>query len=204
MNTYSQNSYRLHEYFSVSRGPLFSNGKHKILVNEGAIRHFTGRAQKVLHGVNGLIDVENGDLRNYNEILFDRVDLGIKNETIIVPKQDYSPTLLVGDGDKLYLRCSSSLVAENMRLPIVNEDPNLEAEYKGIGRMVMRSEIFNEFTVDYSVEAEYIDSFESDNISTTFNFLIAEFYKTGNKLIKKQRHSGIIFLPRIFRLKKPN
>lgn len=203
MNDYSQNSYRPYEYFSVSRGPTFSNGKHKILINEGAIRHFAGKAQKVNHGLAGLITPGGSDTTGYETLFLNRIDLGAKNETIIVPKQDYSESLLVGDGDKLYLTCSSNITIDSLRLPIVDESPALNEDYRNTGNMEIRVENFSDFVADYTVEQNYLESFESNETSATFNFLIAEFYKSGDKLIKKQRHSGIIFLQRVFRMKEP-
>lgn len=196
-----QSSYRLHEYFSVARGESVGD-KNLIHINSGAVYHFCGKAERVKHGMQGTFDIDEGNLNLYQDFLLNRSDNYKRSEQIIIPESNYDPNIKVGDGDKLYLKYSAPENTDSspFRLPIVNDTLLVDPDYRGQGRMEINYIGYKDFTHEYSVETEYLDSFESSDSGLSFNFLIAEFTKAGSLLIKKQIHSGIIFLPRIFRM----
>jgi hypothetical protein len=205
-NTNLESSYRRYEYFSVAAGRLHKGEKKfDIFINSGAIRHFSGRAEHVAHGLDGLITPGGEDTSRYSSLVLNRSDSGIKNELVEIPESNYDEDLLVGNGDKLYLKYEGvvePLGDPFLKLPIVNDGPVLEEDYRNIGSMKIKNLIFNDFSPKYSIEPEYIDSFETSEFGTSFNFLIAEFSVNDDTLIKNQKHSGIIFMPRIFRLQR--
>ncbi len=198
MNDYSQSFYRPNEYFSVARGEKFADG-NLILINKGAIKHFAGKAEKVKHGITGPKYFAQPREEHLDTIILNRVDEYQNNSQVEIPAEEYNQSLVVKDGSKLYLKYSSPLKNSTLNLPIVLYTSLYAYEFPG-AKIKINQQSFNNFSANYSVETDYLSSFETNDFEVSFNFLIAEFEKRGTLLIKKQIHSGIIFMPRVFRL----
>lgn len=201
-NNYQQTSYREHEYFSVSKGS--KNGdKYSLYINAGKIYHFNGKAERVGHGIQGALEGVDPAVY-YQDLILNRTDGGKGNFEYDVPVQEYDDSLLVGDGDKLYLQYTAP--ANNtyspLSLPIVTYTLLIDNDYRNLGKMEINYLTYKDFEANYSIETDYLESFESNSTNATFNFLIAEFSESNGKLVKKQIHSGLIFMPRIFRMNK--
>lgn len=199
MNDYSQSFYRPNEYFSVARGEKFADG-NLILINKGAIKHFAGKAEKVKHGITGPPYFGAPSEEHLENVVLNRVDDYQNNSQVEIPAEEYNQSLVVKDGSKLYLKYTSSVENSTLNLPIVLYTTLFNYDYKGTGKIKINQQAFNNFSASYSVETDYLSSFETNDFEVSFNFLIAEFEKRGTLLIKKQIHSGIIFMPRVFRL----
>lgn len=196
-------SYKRHEYFSVSSGRV-TNRRMPIHINKGAIYHWTGKATRNLPSiVNGFSHMDDsGNPVYFSSLAVSREDSDGGNRLIEIPESSYDESLTVGDGDKLYLKysCSPESNSEFLYLPLVGATLNL-AYRDPNQRMEVKYLTYKTFSPEYSIESEYLESFEtSDRRNISFNFLIAEFREVGNSIIKEQIHSGIIFMPRIFRM----
>lgn len=190
--------YRPWEYFSVAMGEEYL-GKRLIKINQGGIFRFCGRLINLCYGYSGPVDLAGNEYyQNKNVIV---TDIDDSNGITTVDAEDYNTLLAVEGGDKLYFSVTFVSSTENSPLQIqgvsISRDIVL-GRYNNYSLTPITEYVNPSF--GYSVEKDYMETIETSETSVTYNFLIATFEESGDRLIKEQIHSGILFIPRISRL----